>query len=106
MSSSPFFFTIIASHHDGGQKDQDVDFDEFTGVDVYFNDAFDWSYYGSTPLDFESVVLHEMGLALGLAHFGKLHLTLSNVKWKVPFCAPSRHGCSLYRTVDRVERDR
>jgi hypothetical protein len=64
--------------------------DTIAGVDVYFNDRFRWSNDGSAnKVDFESVVWHKIGHALGLAHFGKLHSTPRAMEKRILLPEPS-----------------
>jgi hypothetical protein len=50
--------------------------------EIYYNDAFTWGIDPIWPvIDVETVVLHEMGHALSLDHFGKLFQTDKNGKF-------------------------
>jgi hypothetical protein len=50
--------------------------------EIYYNNRFTWGIntYG-TPIDVESIVLHETGHGLSQAHFGTLFITDSNGKY-------------------------
>lgn len=60
---------------DGDGKD-DVAFRE-----IYYNNAFDWGIGTNSPIDVETVVLHETGHGLSQGHFGVLFMTRKNSKY-------------------------
>jgi len=46
--------------------------------ETYFNNKFEWGINTGSPIDVESIVLHEAGHGLSLGHFGKLFQTDAN----------------------------
>lgn len=69
--------------------------------EIYYNDAFNWqdAVAAGGGVDFETVCLHEVGHALGQAHFGKLFRTESNGKLHF---APRALMNAGYTGVNRV----
>ena len=69
--------------------------------EIYYNDNFNWQDRLETDegIDYETVSLHEVGHALGQAHFGKLSRTESNQKFHFSPRALMNAG---YTGVNRV----
>ena len=44
-------------------------------MEIYYNDRFYWGERAPNVVDFYSILAHESGHALGLAHFGKVFIT-------------------------------
>jgi hypothetical protein len=70
-------FTFIFTDASGNPTDIDRDGNEDTALaEIYYNTGFAW---GTTQalnvVDFYSIITHETGHALGLAHFGKVFVT-------------------------------
>jgi hypothetical protein len=79
IAATQFF---IFTDEDGNPTDlnRDGEFD-FAFAEIYYNDAFAYGIDTSTPIDVESVALHESGHGLGQAHFGKIFQTTANGKF-------------------------
>jgi hypothetical protein len=67
-------FTFIDD--DGNEKDIDRDgYSDVAFAEIYYNRSFPWGTGGNNSnVDIQSVVIHEAGHALGLAHFGKVFI--------------------------------
>ena len=90
---SPAFFNALAPGGAGGiigvaftfvfvggaGEDTDIDGNgrlDTELVEIYYNPNFYWNDGGTGPhVDFYSIITHETGHALGLAHFGKVFVT-------------------------------
>lgn len=72
-------FTFIWVDQSGTPTD--IDNNHKTDVafrETYFNNKFPWGIDTNSPIDVETVVLHEAGHGLSQGHFGKLFLTDAN----------------------------
>lgn len=70
-----FTFTYVGP--DGARTDIDNDGNQDTSlVEVYYNAGYYWGTSGASDVvDFYSIITHETGHAMGLAHFGKIFVT-------------------------------
>jgi hypothetical protein len=74
------FFIFV--DEDGNPTDLNRDGElDFAFAEIYYNDAFAYGIDTSSPIDVESVALHESGHGLGQAHFGKIFQTTANGKF-------------------------
>jgi hypothetical protein len=70
-------FTFVFIDDEGNATDVDGDGrGDVASREIYYNRAFPWGTGGTDyNIDIQSVVIHEAGHALGLAHFGKIFVT-------------------------------
>lgn len=70
-------FTFVFVDNTGDPTDIDRNGKLDTGLaEIYFNDRFFWGSSGAlNVVDFFSIITHETGHSLGLAHFGKIFVT-------------------------------
>lgn len=70
-------FTLVFADAAGEPTDIDRDGNDDTGlVEIFYNSRFLWATDGSLgAVDFFSVIAHETGHGMGLAHFGKVFVT-------------------------------
>jgi hypothetical protein len=94
--------TFIFVGPDGEPTDVDRDGYMDTAVnEIYFNNAFPWAADGrGNAIDVESVALHEVGHALGLAHIAPPPTAVMNPVYKGPltslFSADHAALCSVW----------
>ena len=68
----PFIFV------DGAGLPTDIDRNgkaDLAMVEIFYNDRFYWGNGARNVVDFYSILTHESGHSLGLAHFGKVFIT-------------------------------
>lgn len=66
-----FAVTFVFVGADGTPTDADADGHLDTALsEIYLNPAVDWTLDGASGIDLETALLHEIGHALGLGHFG------------------------------------
>lgn len=69
-------FTFWFVDESGNPTDIDRDGNFDTGlVEIYYSNRFLWATDGGRGVDFFSVIAHETGHGMGLAHFGKVFVT-------------------------------
>ena len=70
-------FTLVFADENDVPTDIDADGNDDIGLsEVYYNSRFHWGTNAArNVVDFYSVITHETGHALGLAHFGKVFVT-------------------------------
>lgn len=66
-----FAVTFVFVNADGTPTDADADGYLDTALsEIYLDPAADWTFDGTSGVDLETALLHEVGHALGLGHFG------------------------------------
>lgn len=95
-------FVFVDAHGEPTDIDRDGRFDTAT-TEIYLNDALAWSFDGPPPLgsfDATTVLVHELGHALGLPHFGPPPVAVMNPTYRgsLPVPGPTDDAalCSLF----------
>lgn len=69
-------FTLVFADANGNPTDIDRDGNDDTGlVEIFYSSRYLWATDGGQGVDFFSVIAHETGHGMGLAHFGKVFVT-------------------------------
>lgn len=94
-------FTLVFIDDDGNETDIDRDHRADSAfAEIYYNRAFPWGPGGNeNNVDIQSVVIHEAGHALGLAHFGKIFIKENNTLQFAPKAIMNAAYVSEDRTI-------